>query len=67
MKIFIVMKMGNTSYFVDNDFTEQEHIKMQEIANDIYPLGVNSFVGKVKLIMDIDLVPVRISNVIRIK
>lgn len=67
MKVFAVTKMGNTSYFVDNNFTEQEFNKMKEIANDIYPLGVDTFVAKVKLFMDINLSPVKVSNVVRIK
>ena len=59
--------MGNTYYFVDNDFTEQEFKEMKEIVNDIYPLGVDTFIEKVKLIMNIDLISVKVSDVIRIK
>lgn len=70
MKIQSIMQLtisGDTYYFNDNGMMEEQRINLQKLANTFHGnCIVDDFIDAAKEHLDVDLIPVVVSFVIRI-
>lgn len=74
-KIIMLTFRGNTFYFVDKGFDDSTILEIQSIADDVAVFSkqkseneiCNLFIETVKEDLDVQLEPVEISHIIRIK